>query len=84
MLSDWNILLYTTNIGNIFQLICSLVKYTWSKSKSKSKYFIQEIHIHIKYIGKTEAQLDLFVPSVSEFNKLYKNLFVDQQTEQKW
>ena len=44
--------------------------------------FIQEIHIRIKYIGKTEARWGLFVPSVSEFNKIYNNLFVDQQTEQ--
>ena len=50
--------------------------------KSSQNIFIQEIHIHIKYIEKTEAQWGLFVPSVSEFSKIYNNLFVDQQTEQ--
>ena len=49
--------------------------------KSSQSIFIQEIHIRIKYIGKTEARCGLFVPSVSEFNKIYNNLFVDQQTK---
>ena len=53
-----------------------------SQVKSSQDIFIQEIHIHIKYIGKTVAQQGLFVPSVLKFNKLINNRFVDQQTEQ--
>ena len=35
------------------------------------------------FISNTlERQQGLFVPSVSEFNTIYNNLFVDQQTQQ--
>ena len=42
---------------------------------------MQEIYIHIKYIGKTEVQWDLFVLSLWYLNNIYSNLFADYQTK---
>ena len=72
--------------GKFLDILClfALQKTARYQVKSSQNIFIKEIHIHIKYIGKTEAQQGVLVPSVSEFNKIYiyNNLFVDQQTQQ--